>query len=110
MPIRFTLKRLLCFECCLKLLRVELWLELFVLDLLRLRHCRIDTCGESCCDAVHVLCVDFLLEELSHLDWLSALRCHVRADAPDLGSLLLDVRGNCLFLMAKPARKAELPP
>ena len=82
-------------------LLLELWLELLVLDLLRLRNRRIDPCGASCYDAVHVLCVDFLLQELSHLHWLSALRCHVRADAPDLGCLVPDVRGNCFLRMLR---------
>ena len=94
------LKRLLCFACCLEL---GLRLGLLLRRLLRLRNCRIDSCGESCYDDVHVLCVDFLLQELSHLRWLSALRCHVRADAPDLGCLVLDVRANCLVLMAIPS-------
>ena len=71
--------------------------------LLRLRNCRIDPCGANCYDDVHVLCVDFLLQELSHLHWLSALRCHVRADALDLGCLVLDVRGNCFLLIAVPS-------
>ena len=34
---------------------------------------------------------------------MSALRCHVRADALDLGCLVLDVRANCLLLMAVPS-------
>ena len=38
------------------------------------------------------LCVDFLLQESSHLHWLSALRCHVRAVALDHGCLVHDVR------------------
>ena len=37
------------------------------MGLLRLRNCRLDPCDESCYDDVHVLCVDFLLQELSHL-------------------------------------------
>ena len=88
------LKRLLCIESCLELLRLGLRLELLLCRLLRLSICRIDPRGESCYDDLHVLGVDFLLQELSHLHWLSALRCHVRADAPDLGCLVLDVRGD----------------
>ena len=102
MLICFTLKRLLIIECCLELLRLGLRLELLLRRLLRLRNCRIDPC-ESCHDDVHVLCVDFLLQELSHLHRLSALRCHVRADALELGCLVLDVRGNCVLLMAIPS-------
>ena len=52
MLICFTLKRLLRFECCLEL----------VSCLLHLRNCRVDPCGEIRFDAVHVPCVDFLLE------------------------------------------------
>ena len=101
MLICFTVKRFLIIERCLELLR--LGLRLLLHRLLRLRNCRVDPCGESCYDTVHVLCVDFLLQELSHLHWLSALRCHVGADALDLGCLVLDVRGNCLLLMAIPS-------
>ena len=61
----------------LELLRRRLLLELLLRGLLCLRNCRIDPCGENCYDAVRVLCVDFLLQELSHLHWLSSLRCHV---------------------------------
>ena len=103
MLIFFIFKRLLIIECCLELLRLDLRLELLLRRLLRLRNCRIDPCGESCCDAVHVLCADFLLQELSHLHCLSALRCHVRADALDLGCLVLDVRSDCFLLMVIPS-------
>ena len=51
MQIRFTLMRLLCIAC-LELLRC----------LLHLRSCRVDACGEIRFDAVHVPCVDFLLQ------------------------------------------------
>ena len=101
--IYFTLKRLLIIECCLELLRLGLRLELLLRRLLRLRNYRIDPCGESCYDDVNVLCVNFLLQELNRLHWLTALRCHVRGDALDLGCLVLDVRGNCLLLMAMPS-------
>ena len=67
------------------------------------RSCRINPCGESCYDDVHVLCVDFLLQELSHLHWLPALRCHVRADDLDLGCLVLNVRGDCFLQRAIPS-------
>ena len=57
------LKRLLCFECCLELLRLGLRLDLPAgtagVGPAAMRNCRIDLCGESCNDDVHVLCVDF---------------------------------------------------
>ena len=82
MLICFTPKRLLIIECCV---------ELLLRRLLRLRNCRIDPCGETCHDDVHVLCVIFLLQRSNHLHWQSRSDAMSRADALDLSCLVLDV-------------------
>ena len=98
--------------CCLQV-SIECCLEL-LLRLLHLRNCRIDSCGESCYDVVHVPCVDFLLQVMRSQTG-TFRRCTTVQPrtswnpALDLACLVLDssfcwidVRGTC-FLMATPS-------
>ena len=105
MLICFTPKRLLCFECCLELLRC----------LLHMRNCRVDPCGEIRFDAVHVPCVDFLLQSqplgsfscCHHIGQVRAPTSHAvkihRWDGLDHFAKLQLTEDRCFPLMAIPS-------